>query len=136
LKKSALDKTKGFNNWSSEVYTVVRKIRALKLTTQPRFKIEDEQGQILKKNFYRDQLLKIAKTTQNLNSSDIGKPQDNENVGFTEEEIVFEKAKDEPQDETEPQPKQKPKRQTKQKIVLPPREKSTRQRKAPEKLDL
>ncbi len=44
--------------------------------------------------------------------------------------------KDEPQDETEPQPKQKPKRQTKQKIVLPPREKSTRVRKAPEKLDL
>jgi len=136
LKKSALDKTKGFNNWSLEIYTVVRKIRALKLTTQPRFKIKDEQGLVLKKNFYRDQLLKIAKTTKNINPSDVGNPEDNKHAGITEEEIIFEKVKDEKEDEAKDQPTSKPKRQPKKKVVLPQREKSTRQRKPVEKLDL
>ncbi len=145
LKKSALDKTKGFSNWSVDVYEVVRQIRALKASTQPRFEIKNKEGSILKKRFYRDDLLKISETT-NVNVENFGKPEDNKNAGITEEEVVFETKpeievntddnQNEPNQEQNVIPKPKKPKKPKTKVVVQPREKSTRVKKAPNRLDL
>lgn len=142
LKKNPLDKSHGYNNWSIDVYTVFRQIRALKASTQPRFEVKNKEGSILKKRFYRDDLLKITSDTTPI-TSELGKPKDNENVGVTEEEIVFETKPEVNTDDNQNEPNQeqnvpkaKKQKKPKTKLVVEPREKSTRVKKAPNRLDL
>ena len=63
LKKSSLDKTKGFNNWSQEIYVIVRKIRSRNAALLPRYKVKNINGNELSQGYYRDDLLKISKDT-------------------------------------------------------------------------
>ena len=99
LKKSALSKTKGFLNWSDAIYTVIKRVRALKATTQPRYQIQTLEGDIVKKYFYRNDLLKISTKTLDDNKA-IGKPNDNPN-DITEEEILFEVKKEDNDNDVE-----------------------------------
>ena len=127
-------KTKSFNNWSIDIYVVDRKKRAIKAGLQQRYELRKLDGSVLKKRFYRDDLLKISNTTTGDNST-LGKVDDNP-PEIEEHEILFE-VKPEPTDETpeviEPVKKG---RKPREKLVVPLREKSTRLIKAPNRLDL
>ena len=68
LKKNPLDKTKGYNNFSEEIYFVVRKIKSRKIGINDRYKLKNKQGNIFKKTYYRDDLLKISKDTDTNNN--------------------------------------------------------------------
>ncbi len=80
-----------------------------------------------------------------MNVENFGKPEDNKNVGIAEEEIVFEtnpeiefNAENNQSEPNQEQNVPKPKKQKKPKtrIVVEPREKSSRVKKAPNRLDL
>ena len=101
-----------------------------------RYELKNQDGSIMKKRFYRDDLLKISKDT-NTNMQPLGSDDmPEETKDYIEEEVLFE-VKNEPSASTaEQMSTSKPKRQQKKKVTLPQREKSARQRRAPEKLDL
>ena len=133
VKKNPLDKSRGYNNWSIDVYIVNRIIRAIKAGLQQRYELKKLDGGVLRKRFYRDDLLKIPNDTS-LDDREVGKVNDNP-PDITEEEILFE-VKPEPEIEnTKSEKSEKPKKK-REKPVIQPREKSTRNRKAPQKLDL
>ena len=117
-------------NWSDDIYTVMKKITARKEGRNDRYKIKILDGNELKKTFYRDDLLKISDKTV-LDNQAVGRPDDNP-PNVVEEEIRFEiKDEDEPIDE--PVKKKKIKKRT---PAVQTREKSTRVRNKPKKLDL
>lgn len=140
VKKNPLDKTKGFNNWSADIYAVNRTVRAIKRGMQGRYELRRLDGSVLRKRFYRDDLLKISNSTTGDNQL-LGTVDDNPD-GITEEEIVFEVK---PEYEPEPVQVDKPEvakeeikiqKKKRVKLVVPAREKSTRTRKVPDRLDL
>ena len=70
LKKGPLRKDKGYANWSEEVYKVIRKVRALRENTQPRYKLQNDKGDIIRKLYYREDLLHIPHDTNFGNNFD------------------------------------------------------------------
>ena len=63
LKKGPLRKDKGYANWSEEVYKVIRKVRALRENTQPQYHLQNDNGDIIRKLYYREDLLHIPHDT-------------------------------------------------------------------------
>ena len=63
-KKGELRKDKGYDNWTREVFVVTKRIRSKTAITQERYKIKNlENGNEIKRTYYREDLLVIPKDT-------------------------------------------------------------------------
>ena len=84
IQVSALDKTNGFSYWSIDIYTVLGRCTALRASPESDIEVRNKDGSILKKTFYRDDLLKFAQISKVLEDHVIMKM-----AGVIAEEIVF-----------------------------------------------
>jgi hypothetical protein len=73
IKKGILDKTKYFDNWTEEVYTVAETILSDRPDIRNRYRIRNEDGRLMRTYYYREELLKIPNNnpqTMPINNND------------------------------------------------------------------